>query len=194
MPRGAWTPTCSRCSTRSTRSSASAGTDRAALIGDLLRRHHRLDRRRTPGEHRPAGPAGRVRSRGDGPRQRPGRHRRRAGRPPAGRGGDRAVAPARLPRRAGAGRGVRLAAPRRPGLELLGQQLPARASKPPAFDILFWNADTTRMPAQLHADFVDLAMDNPLVTPGRDDRARAYPSTCPGSRSTPTSWPGSPTT
>jgi polyhydroxyalkanoate synthase subunit PhaC len=38
--------------------------------------------------------------------------------------------------------------------------------KPPAFDILFWNADTTRMPARLHADFVDLAMDNALVTPG----------------------------
>jgi polyhydroxyalkanoate synthase subunit PhaC len=36
--------------------------------------------------------------------------------------------------------------------------------KPPAFDILFWNADTTRMPAGLHADFVDLAMDNQLVT------------------------------
>jgi polyhydroxyalkanoate synthase len=38
--------------------------------------------------------------------------------------------------------------------------------KPPAFDLLFWNADTTRMPAQLHADFVELAMDNHLVTPG----------------------------
>jgi polyhydroxyalkanoate synthase subunit PhaC len=38
--------------------------------------------------------------------------------------------------------------------------------KPPAFDILFWNADTTRMPAGLHADFVDLAMDNQLVTAG----------------------------
>jgi polyhydroxyalkanoate synthase len=38
--------------------------------------------------------------------------------------------------------------------------------KPPAFDILFWNADTTRMPAGLHADFVDLAMDNQLVTGG----------------------------
>ena len=38
--------------------------------------------------------------------------------------------------------------------------------KPPAFDILFWNADTTRMTAALHADFVDLAMDNKLVTPG----------------------------
>ncbi|HZC54307.1 MAG TPA: alpha/beta fold hydrolase, partial [Mycobacterium sp.] len=38
--------------------------------------------------------------------------------------------------------------------------------KPPAFDILFWNADTTRMTAGLHADFVDLAMDNTLVRPG----------------------------
>jgi polyhydroxyalkanoate synthase len=38
--------------------------------------------------------------------------------------------------------------------------------KPPAFDILFWNADTTRMPAGLHADFVDLALDNQLVTGG----------------------------
>jgi polyhydroxyalkanoate synthase len=38
--------------------------------------------------------------------------------------------------------------------------------KPPAFDILFWNADTTRMSAGLHADFVDLAMENHLVTPG----------------------------
>ena len=38
--------------------------------------------------------------------------------------------------------------------------------KPPAFDLLFWNADTTRMPARLHADFVDLAIENHLVTPG----------------------------
>jgi polyhydroxyalkanoate synthase len=38
--------------------------------------------------------------------------------------------------------------------------------KPPAFDILFWNADTTRMPAGLHADFVDLAIDNQLTKPG----------------------------
>ncbi|HZY27412.1 MAG TPA: alpha/beta fold hydrolase [Jiangellaceae bacterium] len=37
--------------------------------------------------------------------------------------------------------------------------------KPPAFDILFWNADTTRMSAALHADFVDLAMEDRLVRP-----------------------------
>jgi polyhydroxyalkanoate synthase len=40
-------------------------------------------------------------------------------------------------------------------------------NKPPAFDILSWNADTTRMSARLHADFVDLAMDNKLSTPGK---------------------------
>jgi polyhydroxyalkanoate synthase subunit PhaC len=38
--------------------------------------------------------------------------------------------------------------------------------KPPAFDVLFWNADTTRMAAGLHADFVDLALENQLLTPG----------------------------
>ncbi len=38
--------------------------------------------------------------------------------------------------------------------------------KPPAFDILFWNADTTRMPAALHADFIDIAIENRLVRHG----------------------------
>ncbi len=38
--------------------------------------------------------------------------------------------------------------------------------KPPAFDILFWNADTTRMSAGLHADFVDLAVENQLTRAG----------------------------
>ncbi len=38
--------------------------------------------------------------------------------------------------------------------------------RPPAFDILFWNSDTTRMTAALHADFVDLAMENSLARPG----------------------------
>jgi polyhydroxyalkanoate synthase len=38
--------------------------------------------------------------------------------------------------------------------------------KPPAFDVLFWNADTTRMPAALHRDFLDLSLENTLVTPG----------------------------
>lgn len=38
--------------------------------------------------------------------------------------------------------------------------------RPPAFDILFWNSDTTRMTAGLHADFVDLAVANSLTRPG----------------------------
>ena len=37
---------------------------------------------------------------------------------------------------------------------------------PPAFDILFWNADTTRLPAGLHSDFLDLSVSNGLAEPG----------------------------
>ena len=38
---------------------------------------------------------------------------------------------------------------------------------PPAFDILYWNNDTTRLPARLHADFLDLIGANPFVNAGR---------------------------
>ena len=37
---------------------------------------------------------------------------------------------------------------------------------PPAFDILAWNADTTRLPAALHRDFIRLAQANALTVPG----------------------------
>ena len=37
--------------------------------------------------------------------------------------------------------------------------------KPPPFDILYWNADTTRLPAALHHDFIRLALSNALVRP-----------------------------
>ena len=37
---------------------------------------------------------------------------------------------------------------------------------PPPFDILYWNADTTRMPAALHRNFIEIAMDNALTKPG----------------------------
>jgi polyhydroxyalkanoate synthase len=37
---------------------------------------------------------------------------------------------------------------------------------PPNFDILFWNADTTRMSAALHRDFIDVAIGNALTEPG----------------------------
>ena len=36
---------------------------------------------------------------------------------------------------------------------------------PPAFDILFWNADTTRLSAGLHAGFLELFRGNPLREP-----------------------------
>jgi polyhydroxyalkanoate synthase len=38
--------------------------------------------------------------------------------------------------------------------------------KPPPFDILFWNADTTRMTAGLHRDFLQMGVTNALVRPG----------------------------
>jgi poly[(R)-3-hydroxyalkanoate] polymerase subunit PhaC len=37
---------------------------------------------------------------------------------------------------------------------------------PPAFDILYWNADTTRMPAALHKDFIELVLAGALAKPG----------------------------
>ncbi|NIK58968.1 PHA/PHB synthase family protein [Kribbella shirazensis] len=37
---------------------------------------------------------------------------------------------------------------------------------PTAFDVLFWNADTTRMTAALHRGFVEQAMTNALAEPG----------------------------
>ena len=37
---------------------------------------------------------------------------------------------------------------------------------PPAFDLLYWNADTTRLPARLHSDFLDLILYNPLSRRG----------------------------
>jgi polyhydroxyalkanoate synthase len=38
--------------------------------------------------------------------------------------------------------------------------------EPARFDILFWNADTTRMTAGLHRDFVRAAVSNSLTSPG----------------------------
>ena len=37
---------------------------------------------------------------------------------------------------------------------------------PPAFDVLYWNADTTRLPAGLHGDFLDMIFTNPFLNPG----------------------------
>jgi polyhydroxyalkanoate synthase len=38
--------------------------------------------------------------------------------------------------------------------------------QPAPFDVLFWNADTTRMTAALHRDMVLMGLNNSLVTPG----------------------------
>jgi class II poly(R)-hydroxyalkanoic acid synthase len=41
-----------------------------------------------------------------------------------------------------------------------------QGQSPPPFDILYWNADTTRMPAALHRDFIELVMARALAEPG----------------------------
>jgi polyhydroxyalkanoate synthase len=40
-------------------------------------------------------------------------------------------------------------------------------NRPPAFDILYWNSDTTRLPAEFHADLLRMFLENPLKSPGR---------------------------
>ncbi|KJJ98220.1 poly(R)-hydroxyalkanoic acid synthase [Pseudomonas sp. 21] len=39
-------------------------------------------------------------------------------------------------------------------------------NEPPAFDILFWNNDTTRLPAALHGELVEMFKTNPLTRAG----------------------------
>ncbi|NNC98158.1 MAG: alpha/beta fold hydrolase [Gammaproteobacteria bacterium] len=38
-------------------------------------------------------------------------------------------------------------------------------NNPPAFDMLYWNADTTRLPAAFHVDLLNMYITNPLVKP-----------------------------
>ena len=40
-------------------------------------------------------------------------------------------------------------------------------NNPPAFDILFWNADTTRLPAGFHADLIGILQDSPYANAGK---------------------------
>jgi polyhydroxyalkanoate synthase subunit PhaC len=37
---------------------------------------------------------------------------------------------------------------------------------PPPFDVLFWNNDTTNLPAQLHSDYLDMYVHQPFANPG----------------------------
>jgi polyhydroxyalkanoate synthase len=38
---------------------------------------------------------------------------------------------------------------------------------PPAFDVLFWNNDSTNLTAQLHSDYLDIYEDQPFRRPGK---------------------------
>ncbi|MGH8436594.1 MAG: class II poly(R)-hydroxyalkanoic acid synthase [Pseudomonas sp.] len=38
-------------------------------------------------------------------------------------------------------------------------------NEPPVFDILYWNNDTTRLPAAFHGDLIELFKTNPLIRP-----------------------------
>ena len=67
-------------------------------------------------------------------------------------------------------------------------------NRPPAFDILYWNSDTTRLPAEFHADLLRMFMDNPLKAARQASRRSARPSTCRRSTCPPTSSPASPIT
>ncbi|HEX3921730.1 MAG TPA: alpha/beta fold hydrolase [Streptosporangiaceae bacterium] len=40
-----------------------------------------------------------------------------------------------------------------------------KGQTPPPFDILYWNADTTRLPAGVHRDFIEIALSNALTKP-----------------------------
>ncbi|MBV1928731.1 MAG: alpha/beta fold hydrolase [Gammaproteobacteria bacterium] len=42
-------------------------------------------------------------------------------------------------------------------------------NNPPAFDILFWNNDTTNLPAALHSDYLDSYLTSPFANPGTVD-------------------------
>ena len=42
---------------------------------------------------------------------------------------------------------------------LLGQD-------PPPYDVLYWNNDTTNLPAQLHSDYLDMGLSQPFSKPG----------------------------
>ena len=140
---------------------------------------------------------------GPGRRAHPAGHRARPGRGPApsGRWSTSRRRPRRSPPRRASGYldGTALAevfAWLRPGDLVwnywVNNYLPGKP--PPAFDILFWNADTTRMTAALHRDFVDSRDGQHADPAGRRHAARHAGSTCPRSRSTPTWSPASPTT
>lgn len=45
---------------------------------------------------------------------------------------------------------------------------------PPPYDVLYWNNDTTNLPAQLHSDYLDMALEQPFDHPGEVEVAGHY--------------------
>ena len=45
-------------------------------------------------------------------------------------------------------------------------------NKPPTFDVLYWNADTTRLPARLYADFIALLQTPEYTVKMQPDETR----------------------
>ena len=59
--------------------------------------------------------------------------------------------------------------------------------KPPAFDLLYWNSDGTRMARAAHSWYLrNTYVENNLIKPGQDRRSRASRSTSAGSSRTST--------
>ena len=96
----------------------------------------------------------------------PGRHAWRAGRRTRHHRRDRPVGPAGLPRRRRAGRGVRVAAPAATWCGTTGSTTTCWASRRRRSTSCPGTPTSTRMPARLHRDFIDIARDNQLAHPG----------------------------
>ena len=192
-PTGAWTPTARRSSRRWTPRRRSPRQDQVALLGicsggmiaSMVLGAPRRDRRPRPG--------GGVQPRRHRARPGAGRAAQRAALAQGGRRLDAGVAREGLPRRPGAGRGLRLAAAQRPDLELLGQQLPAgprpQGLRHPLLERRP-DADDRRDAPRLHGPRDPQRADRA----GRGPRMLGTESTSARSTSTPTSSPGSPTT
>ena len=164
-----------------------------ARDGAVRRRDHRELRGRPPRRDRRARADRRADARRVRARQRERRDGRRARRQPDGRRVGRRVPAQGLPRRPRAGGRVRVAAAQRPGLELLGQQLPAGQGPAGLRRPLLERATRRTCPPGCTA--TSWSSRSPTTSCGRASaRCWARRSTCRRSRSTRTRWPASPTT